>query len=616
MSSSRLSRLLVGAYLVLSAAAIFAALDRGLWTWMVASWFAAAALVALIHWRGAPGLRSVLVVAVVVRIGWLAVPAGLSDDTFRYAWDGMLVMDGINPYQFVPADTALARYRGAATFEALNSSAFYSVYPPVSQYLFAATSWLSRGSSPRFFYVWKALVVLLEVLALFMLARAVSPGLLMLFAWNPAMVVAGAGQGHTDVLLALPLAAAVLLSRKGRWNVAGGLVAVAALIKIWPALVAPAFLRKRTAVLVGILVAGVLTLPFVAPFVLENVRQSLDLYVRYFEFNAGPYYAAKEVLGSLTGEDWSKQLGPFLRWLFLVGVSGIGLWAWRRRPRLEDVLFYTYAFYLVTATTVHPWYLYPLLMLGVLRGREVWGWQWLSVLSLGTYLLYVDGPYWPFVVLGWVGWLVLGLVSGRPRWVSGALRRRARWKAEWADTYLTTRSGPILDLGGGEGYVASALGRLRNQQVAVLEVRDGRPQVSDGDGSPEFVLYDGSIFPFGDNSFSAAIAVFSLHHAKDPQACLRELRRTVSGEVIVIESVQTDAVSSWALRILDPLVNRLRQPHRGDDSGDDSPPHFGSPARWRGRFEEAGFEVTGESIRYNLLHRKHLFRLVPRQNPV
>jgi alpha-1,6-mannosyltransferase len=613
VTSSRLSWLLVSAYLVLSAVAMWTALDRGLWTWMVAAWISAGALVALIYWRGTPSLRTVLIVAVVVRIGWLAVPSGLSDDAFRYAWDGMLVVDGINPYEFVPADSALSAYRSIGPFEELNSGAFHSVYPPVTQYLFAGTSWLSQGDVSRFFYIWKTVLVLLEVLALFLLARTVSPGLLMLFAWNPAIVVSGAGQGHTDVLLALPLIAAVLLARRHRWNAAGALIAVMVLIKIWPAVVVPAFLRKKTAVLLGALAGAVLALPFAASFVLDNVGQSLDLYVRYFEFNAGPYYALKEGLRSLTGDDWSKQLGPFLRRLFLFGVAGIGILAWRRRPRLEDVLFYAYALFLVTATTVHPWYLYPLLLLGVLRGQEVWGWQWLSVLSLGTYLLYVDGPYWPFVVLGWVGCLVLGLIFGSKRWVRAALLNRARWKAEWADTYLrseagslTSESGPILDLGGGEGYVASALTHLRNQPVTVLEVRDGRP---DCESSSEYLLYDGATFPFADDSFSAAIAIFSLHHAKDPMACLRELRRTVAGEVVVIESVQIDRVSAWALRILDPLVNSLRGPWNADDQS----PQFASPAQWRARFEEAGFHITGESIRYNLLHRKHLFCLLPGQ---
>lgn len=608
MNSARFSRLAIGAYLALSGAAIWAALDRELWPWMVAAWFASAGVVVLIHRRGVPRLRTVLVIAVVVRVGWLAVPPGLSDDAYRYAWDGMLVAEGLSPYEFVPADTALTGFHAAPLFASLNSVEFYSVYPPVTQYLFAASSWLSQGNFPVFFYAWKMLVVALELLALLFLARAIRPGLLMLFAWNPAVVVAGAGQGHTDVLLALPLVAAVLVSRRDRWNVAGGLIAVAALIKIWPALVAPAFVRRKAAVLTGLAVAAVLSIPFAAPFVVENVRQSLDLYVRYFEFNAGPYYAIKEVFRSLTGDDWSKQLGPFLRQVFLVGIGGIWIWAWRRRPRLEDVLFFAYALYLVTATTVHPWYLYPLLLLGALRGRVVWGWQWLSVLSLGTYLLYVDGPYWTFVILGWAGWMVLGLVFGRAQWVKKALQRRADWKADWLDTYLTTRAGPILDFGGGEGYVASALTKCTGQPVTVLEVRDNRPPDLSDDA--DYVIYEGARFPFADDAFSSAVAVFSLHHAADPDVCLRELRRTVSGEVIVIESVTTDRLSSLALVILDPLVNRLRDPF-----GEPGPsPQFGCPRKWRDRFQESGFHVTGESIRYNLLHRKHLFRLAPTQD--
>ena len=56
---------------------------------------------------------------------------------------------------------------------------------------------------------------------------------------------------------------------------------------------------------------------------ISNVAESLDLYVRYFEFNAGPYYAAKEFMRLWTGDDWSKQLGPLMRTLFLIGLPVI-----------------------------------------------------------------------------------------------------------------------------------------------------------------------------------------------------------------------------------------------------------------------------------------------------
>ena len=43
-----------------------------------------------------------------------------------------------------------------------------------------------------------------------------------------------------------------------------------------------------------------LAAPYLHADVLPNVMQSLDLYVRYFEFNAGPYYALKGLFGKPT----------------------------------------------------------------------------------------------------------------------------------------------------------------------------------------------------------------------------------------------------------------------------------------------------------------------------
>ena len=72
-------------------------------------WAVAAALVA----RGA-GRRSLVVIlatAVLLRLIALAAPVYLSDDIYRYIWDGRVQAAGINPYRYIPTDTHLAPLR-------------------------------------------------------------------------------------------------------------------------------------------------------------------------------------------------------------------------------------------------------------------------------------------------------------------------------------------------------------------------------------------------------------------------------------------------------------------------------------------------------------------------
>ena len=586
-----------GLALGLGALAAWAATDRAFWGLFVAASMGLAATSVWATRRAVPRVGVVLGVAILLRLFWLPMGPGLSDDSYRYAWDGWLVSDGINPYRYVPEDPALSDRREFPPYDLLNSRAYHSVYPPASQVLFAAAHRIARERYPGSFYVLKGLVVLLELLALFLLARMVPPGLLLLFSWNPVVLIAGAGQAHTDALLALPIVVAVWASRRDRWGLSGAAIALAAHVKLWPALAAGAFLRRRSALVWGLGLGLLLAIPFWEPGVLSRVAQSLDLYVRYFEFNAGPYYAVKEVLRAFTGDDWSKQLGPFLRNVYAVLVVLIWAIASRRRWGLESVLYALAAWQIITATTVHPWYLYAPLLLAVIRGREYLSWQWLSAASVGTYLLYIGGPYWSFVWLGWLGFAILAAWEVGPRLLEALLRRRAGWKADWLAPHLGSEDGRILDVGGGEGYVAEAVGARTGRAVHVAEVATVRR------AEVPFQVFDGRTIPHDADSCVAAYAVFVLHHAEEPIGLLREMARVARGPLVIVESVVTDPWSRRVLRVLDPLIGRLR------GGGGLMTPVYRSPLEWRKLFEANGFQVTAESIRYNLFHRKHLYVL-------
>jgi alpha-1,6-mannosyltransferase len=604
---------LVGLTLLLGALMAWSARDPDHWPIMSGTAFLMLGVAGVLYLKGAPRPGTILVVAVLLRLFWITLPPTLSDDSYRYAWDGMIVAEGINPYRYPPSDSALAAFQGHPVYDELNSKDFISIYPPASQHLFSVADRLSDSRFPRAFFVWKGFVVGLELLALLLLARMVSPGLLMLFAWSPLVVLESAGQAHSDVLLALLIVVAVKAARSGKWTWAGGAIAFAASIKLWPALVLPVFLRHWRGVLAGAMVAIVLAFPFWASFVIPNVATSLDLYVRYFEFNSGLYYGIKKAFFLVTGEDWSKQLGPAFRQIYLIVLGGVLLASWRRKWPLESVLFAVATLQLLTATTIHPWYLYPVLLLGALRSRPSWGWHWLGVCSLGTYLFYAGGPYWPFVWAGWLGLLVLVVIEERPRVLAFILRRRAKWKAAWVGRYLQQAfttwgegggyrpSSSVLDLGGGEGYVAEELSKAMGQSVEVLEVEDSRAV------DVPYRLYDGTRIPFEDGAYASGIAVFALHHDANPEALLKEFMRVATGPLVIVESVYTTARGRFLLRSLDRLANGVRAPF---SEGFRAAPGFRTVLEWRLLFGRLGLDVVAESARYNPFHKKHLFCLV------
>jgi alpha-1,6-mannosyltransferase len=81
------------------------------------------AVAALAVVRGAgerPALTVILATAILLRVGALTAPVYLSDDIFRYIWDGRVQAAGINPYRYIPTDTHLAPLRDEAIFPNIN----------------------------------------------------------------------------------------------------------------------------------------------------------------------------------------------------------------------------------------------------------------------------------------------------------------------------------------------------------------------------------------------------------------------------------------------------------------------------------------------------------------
>ena len=99
--------------------------------------WAVAALAVMRGVGGRPALAVILATAILLRIGALTAPVYLSDDIFRYIWDGRVQAAGINPYRYIPTDTNLAALRDETIFPNINRNNYApTIYPPIAQMLF------------------------------------------------------------------------------------------------------------------------------------------------------------------------------------------------------------------------------------------------------------------------------------------------------------------------------------------------------------------------------------------------------------------------------------------------------------------------------------------------
>ncbi|MEM6335879.1 MAG: hypothetical protein AAF752_04885 [Bacteroidota bacterium] len=448
-------------FLLFAALALSVPFARSMETWTVwVSVFSVASGLWLIGWRmavrGAFSVREVLVWGLVFRVALLPMGPTLSDDYFRYLWDGWLQVEGISPFAFVPEDPALAAFQDSVLFEEMNSPGYFSIYPPLSQVLFAGAALFLPLGWEVSYYVLKTAMALIEAGGLVLMSRLVSAKRLVVYAWCPLVALETAGQGHGEAMMLGFLVLMLWAVQAGRGRLAVAALAGATLVKLIPLVLFPFLFNrvgwKRVPLAAGI--GAAFTLPYLLwapglPESLANIRSSTDLYVQNFEFNAGVYFALKELVGTLTEIPRpGYTVGPWLRAVFVVGwglawfvdtytrwAGGqVGRWAGlqlmghdKAAPptnppaHLPTIAYLIFGLYLLCTPTIHPWYFLFVLVFVPFLARVPAGWIWLVLAAPATYLRYSSGEeaYWLVVWVGWAGWAVLTLGQWALRRLTG-----------------------------------------------------------------------------------------------------------------------------------------------------------------------------------------------------
>ena len=381
----------------------------------VAVYLAAAAASAWYVWRTPLGAPAVLLGALAFRLCALPMLPTLSDDGYRYLWDGRLTAEaGVSPYRYRPSDPALSTWHDRPEYRRMNSRDYYSVYPPVGQLAFAAAVWAAPGDGWKSaWWTWKALVVAAELAAVVLLLRVVRPEAVAVYAWSPLAVVEVAGQGHTEALVLLGVAVALAASRRReggrRWPLASLGLTVAGAVKLYPLALLPLAWRRDgwagVALSGGVLAAT--SALFASPDAVAHVGESLGLFFGTFDQYAAPYRTAKALLYPALGAEAGRWASRLLSACFAAGAA----LAWLADDGSAERLRWTVAAvavgFLVTATTLHPWYWLPALFLSpLLRSKKPV--VWLSLLSSASYLGYTTPALdIPVLVVGWGGALAL-----------------------------------------------------------------------------------------------------------------------------------------------------------------------------------------------------------------
>ncbi len=307
--------------------------------------------------------RVALVAAVALRLAFAPVTPSLSDDVYRYVWDGKVQLAGHNPYRYAPADPRLdgVRYGDRGR---INHPRLRTIYPPLAELGFAAVAALHGGLA-----AFKLLFGLADLVAaglVFWLADAARRRTaVVLYLLCPAVVLQTWEAAHLEVVaVALVLLAAGCLCR-GRDGWAGVALGLAGAVKLTPlVLLVPALLggRARPArFLAGLLPA--LLVPYLPYLLHGGAFGSL--------FESGTTWLG----GSLVYAALRVVL-PAAAARFVCGglvVSGAVWLALRLRGRCETarVFAWTATLLVVCLPVVHAWYWLTPLALGLAAGEAL-----------------------------------------------------------------------------------------------------------------------------------------------------------------------------------------------------------------------------------------------------
>ncbi len=308
----------------------------------------------------------VLAVSLVARAFVILPDVPLSDDLYRYLWDGRVQNAGTNPFVHAPSSPDLASLRDDEVWPRINHPDVSTIYPPTAQFFFRALD--AAGGSVRSPRIAGALCDLLTILALAtMLRRRGRPGALAaVYGWCPLAVIETAGGGHVDALgVALFVTALAILDRLDRLGPAllvGFLLGLSALVKPMTPLAVPALLlassgRVRGALLLGGALAMLSLLPY-----LSAGGQLLSGFLTYAEH----WRANDAVYSPLVGAGVAPRTARWLLAGLSVGAACLVPLRYADPARGIGIVF---GITLLLSPTVHPWYaLWLVPMLPFARG--------------------------------------------------------------------------------------------------------------------------------------------------------------------------------------------------------------------------------------------------------
>ncbi len=316
----------------------------------------------------------IIFIGIILRLFFINYPP--SDDVNRYAWEGMIQSKGINPY-IHSAQEFYLEYKDDPIYQDINHKEIPTIYPPLSMAVF-------RGLSTIFYNVfetpeailkgYKLFFILCDFALMLLLASLVKSWdrpthWLALYAWNPLVILYGAGEGHIDVLHALFVVAVVVCFNKKNENTALGffMLGCAVMTKYYAVILLPFVINHRN---IKQVFYGGIPLVLFALYWDVRLSEALSTFTIHMHYNDVIAHWFRILLPE-------KMLSNIMMFVFGLGM----LWIWAlKQDDLNRSITLCIMWFLLCLSTLHPWYLIIIIPFLIYSPSRAW---FILLISMG-----------------------------------------------------------------------------------------------------------------------------------------------------------------------------------------------------------------------------------------
>jgi len=334
-------------------------------------WFFVSRLLLRGDWK--PKLRLLIPLALFLRLIAVFASPSLSDDIYRYVWEGRVQLEGQNPYVFAPKDPQVAK-PGDPIWEGVNHKEVPAAYPPVTQFFLRGLARLDFGilGFKNAFALLESLCLLAGLL--FLRRQGLSMALIGIQAFCPLVLVELVAEGHNDSLaLLFTILSLAFLGKNPKRSLlsalcVGGFLGLAISSKYLPVILLPWMFRKDYRI--PLIALGVVVLSYL-PFYPASgdwtqLFEGLRNYGVRWRGNESFFWllaeGTKKLQELLSQSGWTHwpvgvelQKASKIPFMFFLGLGSLAVFLMEKAPSRAFVLVLAILF--VLTPTLHPWYL-------------------------------------------------------------------------------------------------------------------------------------------------------------------------------------------------------------------------------------------------------------------